>query len=121
VNHEEAADVLERAAEILKKDGHCQYIRELRDGRRCALGALGKAINGDPWLDHTRADITVLSAAVLTHLRSPVTTPHPWAGKEAEDLVKWNNESARTEEEVIDAFLGAAQDLRREAELALTS
>jgi hypothetical protein len=117
----EAADMLERSAELLETDGWCQSFLWM-GGRHCAIGSMltvsGVNVDSpyDARMDWKRAPSSKLALAKLESKIDGEKSPLPpfthW-----DSIVNWNNASGRTAEEVIDAMKLAAKDLRNEAVL----
>lgn len=112
----QAADVLEKAADILVTDGHCKWIQRDEDGNYCAVGALYAALGAKlalrgsgPWRGPIGNSVRQLSAVVVDTLG--ISLPYLNAHQSAR-LANWNNEDARTGDDVIEAFRTAARDLR---------
>lgn len=107
----EAAELLEKAAEILETDGWCQYSYANSAGEHCALGAMIKASGCEhPWQLWGQRPFQEAVEAIAFH--HPVSRRHPVF---RDDVADWNDQNDRTAAEVIDAFKQAAKDLRNEA------
>jgi hypothetical protein len=90
-----AADVLDRAVEVLKRDGWCRWALTNGRGEHCALGAIRSAGGKG----QQRAVET------LNEMLS-----HPSAG--VSPLIQWNDDRARGRAAVIKKFQAAADRLR---------
>jgi hypothetical protein len=82
-DHNEVADVLDGAADIIERDGWCQGALE-RDGAVCAIGALTMAMR--PTVARDRA-----FAALARRLGG-------------DSVARWNDAPERTKQEVLDLF-----------------
>lgn len=108
---DEIAEVLEKSADLLETDGWLQgsYLRR-ETGQRCALGALRKAATGHDYIplknDFSWSQSEFCAARVLMD----------YLGLEhgtARDVIPyWNDDSRNTQDKVVDAFKGAAKNLR---------
>jgi hypothetical protein len=83
-------DVLLSAAQILRERGHCKRTFVDEQGRCCAVGALGEVVGV------SKEEID----KALKHLRSTLGVPN---------VAVWNDEEARTADEVIKALEKAAE------------
>jgi hypothetical protein len=99
--HNEVADLLDGAADIIERDGWCQKALE-RDGAVCALGALNKAALGDAYgLLSSHPNGLLAFGALFRRVGM---------------LHLWNNEPERTKQEVLDEFRKAAKHERAAAD-----
>ncbi len=113
-----AADLLDAAAEVVEERGWCRYTLESSDGRVCARGAMFVALTGRAeWGSITRysavptfAEVTKMraEAAVLRAVGHVLDPKARWK----HDLAVWNNEVASSADEVVDALRAAAKNLR---------
>lgn len=88
-----AADVLDKAADVIVERGWCQREYEGEDGRVCVVGAMGQVSHGKPWND--------AYTALSTYLGTRHTA-----------LSYWNDVPGRTAGEVITALRSCAASLR---------
>ena len=106
------AELLEQAAEKVRA-GWCQGISSNDRGQLCADGAMTQMSGLDgltvkEWL--TTPDYKVFeaaSAALLNHVREKYDKPYTF-------IPEWNDESERTQEQVVEAMLQTAKDLRNQ-------
>lgn len=100
-----AITVLSRAAEIIAERGWCQRQMYSGDGRCCVVGALAAAAQGVPVDEHLLATERTtyrysLEFRAASRLRQRIGTG---------DLVSWNDDTMRTEEDVIRALRSATE------------
>jgi hypothetical protein len=93
-----SSEICDAAATLINERGWARGSYEDPDGRLCIMGALRRAMHDN---DATIED--VIRARIAVHYRLP---------KYAPDVVIWNDQFARTQEEVTTIFRAAAQDLR---------
>lgn len=99
-NATEVADVLERAAHVIERDGWWDGGRKrTRSNAACALMALG------------RASDELLGEGVSR--KATIEFEKRWLGGRPAE--RWNDEEGRTEFDVINAFRLCAKDIRNEA------
>lgn len=112
---EQVADVLDDAADYIEAHGWCRTSLLTPDGRVCAMGAIAmsqQAIdihvqNADAVLwtwKRERAEVVAAAEA----LGSVVDSSDPYS-----PIPHWNDDPARTKQEVLDAFRAAAKEQRR--------
>lgn len=99
--NEDAADLLEKAADVIFTKGHCKGDLQNSEGNVCALGALELARKG---VRLNQEDITILRDYnyTLKLLRSKVGS----------GIASWNDAPERTPEEVMNTMKEVAKDLR---------
>jgi hypothetical protein len=97
-DHNEVADLLDGAADIIERDGWCQGAFE-SNGAVCALGALNKAAGSDPNCGITRNPVGQAVFQLLTK-------------RTGGNILVWNDRHERTEQEVLDLFRVAAKHER---------
>lgn len=124
----EAADLLEKAADLIETGHHLRDTLGDGEGGYCAAGAINQARTGAytypfwAWGFHTwgdehqllnEADAVVLAAhaTVAAHLNLRFSGQR----KAMDAVVDWNNRAGRIGAEVVDAFRHAAKNLRNEA------
>lgn len=111
----EAAELLEKSAEILETGGWCQWFLE-SGTRRCAVGAMLDAdgIGLHEWGKRTDWQHHSVTQSAMQHLLKSAEAKRSdtslW-----DSVVQWNNHEKRTASEVIDAMKLAAKDLRNQA------
>lgn len=114
----EAAELLEKGAEILEQRGWCRLVLQSREGQYCAIGSLIAADKGLPlqlpvdlW---EMKSVPSLAMKRLADAVNPCCIPNipnnAWTR-----IARWNNQVDRTAGEVIDAMRQTAKDLRNEA------
>lgn len=79
------------AADLIEINGHCKFLREV-GGSFCVLGAISKAVTGDPWK--------------LSGFEPVCRTFEKQIG--ARFAASWNNEDERTKEDVVSALRSTA-------------
>jgi hypothetical protein len=95
------AEVLDKAAEVLERDGWCQSNFENKAGERCAVGALRQASRELDGIISFRIEARTALAEYLEI--------------SSLDVIEWNDTRGRTAAEVIDALKHTAKNLRNEA------
>lgn len=102
-----AADVLEAAADNLFVQGWQQGTYGSEDGKRCAIGHI---LSGEKKVLNSRFcnidRLVHVDTIARSALRDQIDSSH------SHGISTWNDEEGRTAEEVRDALLGAAKDLR---------
>jgi len=102
---------MHEAADLLEKKGWCRYFLKKSkwhvepgapDGQMCILGVLGQVVAGNPYdLD----DVKVAQAMVRVHKYLNLDDTFPFRQSQ---VVSWNNDNNRTQEEVVTALREAA-------------
>ena len=101
--NEDIAEVLDQAHDILLADGWCQHKLHQETGEHCSVGAISETTR---W----RYAIKIAAESALAeHLGLPRSTRWHLA---CERIIPWNDAPGRTIDDVLDAFRGAAKDLR---------
>lgn len=116
MNDVELAEVLERAAEILDERGWCQGETQARSGSVCLVGSVNISLKerlnlgSVVWVADT-GESNQIREAIAQHLvQSGFTVGR---GFENFPLIgMWNDAKDRTQDEVRDALLGTAKELR---------
>lgn len=117
MNDAEAAEVLERAADILETRGWVQgsWTRRKDDGEMgfCSIGAI-RVVLGTNHLDAKREhfdEIQVIEA-LARHIPEAAAAERP---HQRPCIVAWNDLRGQTQDNVVDTFKLAAKDLRNES------
>lgn len=100
----DTADILLRAADVIEERGHTKGVLQDREGRVCAFGALNVVVYGSADHSYLQSSRDEAAHAVTRHLGLGSGYLGP--------LVNWNNAPERTQQEVVDAFRGAARALK---------
>ncbi|MFE4857286.1 hypothetical protein [Streptomyces sp. NPDC056670] len=105
MSNPQLAAVYEKAADVIRINGHCKNWWYDSDRRVCTLGALSMAVTGQPQppeeLDGLLAEaVTDLSTRIV----SATVDENP-----VERIADWNDDDARTPAEVVDTLLLAAK------------
>lgn len=104
VPNDPVSDVLLKAADLLEKHGLAKSTRIAFDGSMCFLGALEKAQGyQNTWSD------TPLTYAASEAVSKALGLPEPFPGDYRHAVVRWNNASERTVQEVVAAMRLAAK------------
>lgn len=82
------SETLTAAAELIERDGWCQYVSTNNEGRRCAVGAINVAAGRD----------YSNSSYALWAMRQHI----------GESVAQWNDAPERTQAEVVAALREAA-------------
>lgn len=100
------AEVLRKAANLMKKSGHARGRLITPDGQMCLAGAINMAVNRDPvnWGTRTNKLLRKVADYLCRKQKLPAGSIDP---------VSWNNYSAKDGEEVIAALRGAARSAAR--------
>lgn len=108
------SEVLDRAADLLERDGWCQGALHDSAGRMCAVGALRRAIVVQVDLDpSTLGQVDEVEEAARRRLMA-VADPRGWVG--AGGVPDWNDREGRTFQDVLDTFRKAAKNARLDEE-----
>lgn len=106
----DAAELLDRTADLIEERGHAKETLQDREGRLCLVGAVHVALWGDicigRLLDRASQQSLDLRAGALDALHRYLNLPHIC------ELPAWNNAPAREAHEVIDACRHTAKVLR---------
>lgn len=90
-------EVLNKAADILERDGWCQRSGRGESGERCSTSAI--------------SDATPLGDDLTFHTARRVFQKYVWRNHAEVKLVyEWNDEPERTKEQVIDALRACARE-----------
>lgn len=111
----EAADALDKAVDVLKKDGWGRKAFIASDGKLCLVGALNKSIFGGPTTS-PRYSITRQRIYDLAYntLDKVIQTDQREKNKPYGGVVSWNDSLAKDRREVISKLRKAAKLLRSE-------
>ena len=102
--------LLLKAADQLEKHGHAKHALKDYDGRMCFLGALEEV----GCFAHT-PDCVAASTATCKAAGISFESPGAWGSRGVIGrIVDWNNQPARTGQEVIDAMRAAALIVAKE-------
>lgn len=95
------ADVLNRAADLIERDGWCQRRYRGQDGEHCVSDALIRAAGmGEPGDTGQQARVMTLYCEASDALRAKVRR---------KNLPRWNDAPGRTQAEVVAALRAAAE------------
>ena len=129
------ADILEQAADLLETNGWCRGDFEDNAGRHCAVGAI-RCVTGQQAVEQEIHEAsTRLGTSPNLHLRNKFKEvmnasldatnilaeklSQTWRGPDEYVYIPtWNDEAARTADEVIDLMKHTAKDLRNRKEAA---
>lgn len=102
-----AGKVLLDAADLLERDGWCQFARKNRDGNMCAVGALSMAATGTElypgFCDRLTKAAERMAVSIPDDDPKLIYVSSPFA-----KVMVWNDHGRRTKEEVIAAMRKAA-------------
>ena len=103
--------ILDKAADLLAKRGHCKHQYEETDGRLCLFGALNIAADCGP---NGRTPKLLGALDDATQARSAI---EKWIARNERPrpvgaLAGWNDAPERTKEQIIAAFRECAAELR---------
>lgn len=89
------AEVLRKAADVIREQGHCKGVYSTEDGRVCVYGAINTAAGHWPVFEGDDYVVDTACRTLMRHLDY--------------DVVYWNDAPERTAEEVIAALEKAAE------------
>lgn len=119
-DHEAVARVLDDAADLIERDGWCQRQLGTPDGRVCTMGAIAKTLGcyetqpsgfgawGNDY--HVTALVQSSNRALVEVIEADPALLWP--------VPAWNDDPARTKQEVLDALRAAAKSELKAADEA---
>lgn len=118
------ADILDKALKVIETNGwHRGYLYDgeqaeegtaLRDCRVCTLGAINMAVCGTPVLVATDT-LGIYEAVELADAAAIAVARNIWVPAAPRAVAFWNDELARTQDDVVQALYDTAAELRAEA------
>lgn len=113
---EEIADVLEKAADVIQTVGWCQHADVKRNNDKIPVGycAIGAIENIVPSYQDS-GTVNRLYLAVVDALNTHVTGKQRKTLSYGFGVVRWNDTEGRKADEVIEAMLHTAKELRNNA------
>lgn len=114
MNNSELAAVYEKAADVVRTNGHCKNwfydiynegVKPRSDLRVCTVGALSLAVTGDP-VPPGELDGTLREAVEYLSLRVVSAT---FEDDPIERIADWNDHADRTAGDVVDTLVLAAK------------
>lgn len=111
------AQVLRRAADVIRKRGHCKLAREDVQGRVCAAGAIGIAVSGSISTCLYKDEMCTRLLRVLGTVAAEQYPDRVYllSGDDRVPAVRFNDHPVTRPEEVLAVFEKAAVRLEEEA------